>query len=84
MSEMTCRERMTALRAGMASVIPIQILPVMSALDADVRICGLPEIDLDFLMVSRRVAAMQFPCVEKRVETCGSLTFRPSATHLIF
>ena len=51
MSELMCHERMTALRAGMASVIPIQMLPVLSAMDADVRICGLPEINLDFLMV---------------------------------
>ena len=52
MSELTCHDRMTALRAGMASVIPVQMLPIMSAIDAEVRICGLPEIDLDFLMVN--------------------------------
>ena len=52
MSELICHERMTALRAGMASVIPVHILPIMTSMDSDVRICGLPEIDLDFLMVN--------------------------------
>ena len=52
MSELICHERMTALRAGIGSVIPVQMLPIMSAMDSDVRICGLPEINLDFLMVN--------------------------------
>ncbi len=51
MSELACSERVSALRAGMASVIPVQMLPLMSPWDADLRICGLPEVNLDFLKV---------------------------------
>ena len=51
MKELRCEERMVALRAGMASVTPVQLLPLMTAYDIELRTCGLPEVDLDFLRV---------------------------------
>ena len=74
MSELICHERMTALRAGMASVMPVQMLPVMSAMDSDVRICGLPEIDLDFLMVNKTQNKLHITSIydEKNVAYCAT------------
>lgn len=50
--ELTCCERMEALKAGLASVIPIQLLTLMTPANMELRVCGLPYIDLDFLKVS--------------------------------
>lgn len=47
--ELTCCERMEALKAGLASVIPIQLLTLMTPANMELRVCGLPYIDLDFL-----------------------------------
>lgn len=47
--ELTCSERMEALKSGLASVIPIQLLTLMSPANMELRVCGLPYIDLDFL-----------------------------------
>ena len=52
MSELRSSARMHALKAGLASIIPIQLLPIMSAQDMEMRTCGLPEVNLDFLKVS--------------------------------
>ncbi len=52
MKELRCAERMHILKTGMASVLPLQILPVLSAMDMELRTCGQPEVDLDFLKVS--------------------------------
>ena len=42
---------MTAIRCGLASVIPIQLLSVLTASDLDLRVCGLPDVDLQYLKV---------------------------------
>ena len=52
MSELRCHDRMAALQVGMASIIPIEFLPLLTPADAEFRTCGLPEVDLDFLKVS--------------------------------
>ena len=51
MSELRCTERMAALRAGMASIIPIEFLPLLTPSDTELRTCGLPEVNIDFLKV---------------------------------
>ena len=52
MRELRCEERMPTLRAGMASILPIQLLPLATAADMELRTCGLPLVNLDFLKVS--------------------------------
>ena len=44
-------ERMTAVCCGMASVIPIQLLRVLTAEDLNLRVCGIPDVDLHYLKV---------------------------------
>ena len=52
LKELACKERMAAVRCGLASVIPLQLLSVFTASDLDLRVCGVPDIDLDYLRVS--------------------------------
>ncbi|XP_071790886.1 probable E3 ubiquitin-protein ligase HECTD4 isoform X2 [Asterias amurensis] len=47
--ELACPERMLAVRCGLASVVPIQLLCIMTPYDIELRMCGLPTVDLDFL-----------------------------------
>ena len=51
LQELTCEHRMNAVRCGLASVVPLQLLNVLTATDLDLRVCGLPDIDLDYLKV---------------------------------
>ena len=50
--ELTCHERMQAVRCGLASVIPLALLHLLTAHDLDLRVCGLPHIDLEYLKVT--------------------------------
>lgn len=45
-------ECMTAVRAGLSSIIPLQLLTTLSPLEMELRTCGLPYINLEFLKVS--------------------------------
>ncbi|XP_022104608.1 probable E3 ubiquitin-protein ligase HECTD4 isoform X2 [Acanthaster planci] len=47
--ELASPERMLAVRCGLASVVPIQLLCMMTPFDMELRTCGLPTVDLDFL-----------------------------------
>lgn len=42
---------MTSVRCGLASIIPLQLLNIFTPHDLDLRVCGLPDIDLDYLKV---------------------------------
>ncbi|TSW08319.1 putative E3 ubiquitin-protein ligase HECTD4 [Bagarius yarrelli] len=42
-------EHMSAVRAGLGSIIPLQLLTMLSPLEMELRTCGLPYINLDFL-----------------------------------
>ncbi|KAJ3603715.1 hypothetical protein NHX12_028456 [Muraenolepis orangiensis] len=42
-------ECMSAVRAGLASIIPLQLLTMLSPLEVELRTCGLPYINLEFL-----------------------------------
>ncbi|KAF6729287.1 putative E3 ubiquitin-protein ligase HECTD4 [Oryzias melastigma] len=42
-------ECMTAVRAGLGSIIPMQLLTMLSPLEIELRTCGLPYINLEFL-----------------------------------
>ena len=51
LKELTSEARMKAIRCGFASVIPLQILKVLTVEDLDLRVCGIPQIDLEYLKV---------------------------------
>lgn len=40
-----------AVRAGLASIIPLQVLTLLTPLEMELRTCGLPYINLEFLKV---------------------------------
>lgn len=50
--ELRCEARIAAVRCGLSSVVPIEVLSVLRPLDMEIRTCGLPTLDLDFLKVS--------------------------------
>ena len=50
--ELACEHRMAVVRCGLGSVVPLQLLNVLTAQDLDLRTCGLPDTDLEYLKVS--------------------------------
>lgn len=42
-------ECMSAVRAGLGSIIPLQLLTLLSPAEVELRTCGLPDINLEFL-----------------------------------
>lgn len=51
MRELQTPECMTAVRAGLGSIIPLQLLTTLTPLEMELRTCGLPYINLEFLKV---------------------------------
>ncbi|XP_077643354.1 putative E3 ubiquitin-protein ligase HECTD4 isoform X4 [Lonchura striata] len=49
MRELQTPECMTAVRAGLGSIIPLQLLTTLTPLEMELRTCGLPYINLEFL-----------------------------------
>uniref|UniRef100_A0A8D2MD56 HECT domain E3 ubiquitin protein ligase 4 n=1 Tax=Zonotrichia albicollis TaxID=44394 RepID=A0A8D2MD56_ZONAL len=49
MRELQSPECMTAVRAGLGSIIPLQLLTTLTPLEMELRTCGLPYINLEFL-----------------------------------
>ena len=47
-------ECVTAVRAGLGAIIPLQLLTMLSPLEMELRTCGLPYINLEFLKVGGR------------------------------
>lgn len=47
--ELLCEDRVRAVHCGIASIIPFQLMALMSPLDLEIRTSGLPVVDLDFL-----------------------------------
>lgn len=56
-------ECVTAVRAGLGAIIPLQLLTTLSPLEMELRTCGLPYINLEFLKVGGRGPARVPPCV---------------------
>ena len=51
MEELANDRRMHALKAGLASVVPLQLLTLTSPSDLELRTCGLPTVNIEFLKV---------------------------------
>ena len=51
MEELACKPLMSAVQCGLASVIPLQLLSVLTPQDLSLRVCGKPTIDLGYLKV---------------------------------
>ena len=50
--ELTNPSRLQALKAGLASILPLQLMTIMSPYDVELRTCGLPYVDIEFLKAS--------------------------------
>ena len=64
-------ECVTAVRAGLGAIIPLQLLTTLSPLEMELRTCGLPYINLEFLKVGGQarlagacsLLSVQYSCV---------------------
>lgn len=69
MRELQTPECMTAVRAGLGSIIPLQLLTTLTPLEMELRTCGLPYINLEFLKVRRTAASLaKLTCLTHRGE----------------
>lgn len=55
LKELQNTECMTAVRAGLSSIIPLQLLTMLTPLEMELRTCGLPHINLEFLKVCANI-----------------------------
>ena len=53
MDELAARPRVSAVRAGLSSLLPLPLLATMTSCDMRLRTCGTHTVDIDFLKVSR-------------------------------
>ena len=51
LQELESRDRMRAVKCGIGSVIPLETLSIFTASDLDLRVCGIPDVDLKYLKV---------------------------------
>ncbi|XP_066272380.1 LOW QUALITY PROTEIN: probable E3 ubiquitin-protein ligase HECTD4 [Branchiostoma lanceolatum] len=49
LEELSCSNRMAPIAAGLATIVPVQILHILTPGDLELRTCGLPHVDLAFL-----------------------------------
>ena len=59
LKELLCETRSKLIRSGLATVIPIEVLKLMTADDLSLRLCGIPQINLSFLKVGNRLKSHQ-------------------------
>lgn len=66
LEELSSPTRMDAIRQGLASVVPLQLLRILTVHDLDLRVCGLPDVDLDYLKVlwSGAECVIRFPLLQ--------------------
>lgn len=50
-AELASEDRMTAVRCGLASVVPVQLLHLLTPRDIQLRTIGQPEVNLAYLKV---------------------------------
>ena len=53
LQELSCESRVRAIRAGLATVVPVHILTILNPSDLEIRTCGIPNVDIDFLKVGK-------------------------------
>lgn len=76
-------ECVTAVRAGLGSIIPLQLLTTLSPLEMELRTCGLPYINLEFLKVGRSLRPGSALCLHHNCpvhwSTCSPIPTLPRA-----
>lgn len=51
LQELSCEARVLAIKTGLATVVPLHVLTILNPSDLEIRICGIPNVDIDFLKV---------------------------------
>ena len=69
-------ECMTAVRSGLGSIIPLQLLTMLSPLEVELRTCGLPYINLEFLKVKHTCVKIMTEIHFSTLQTSGSISHR--------
>ena len=73
LEELACRPLMSAVQCGLASVIPLQLISVLTPQDLNLRVCGKLSIDLEYLKVERDVGrAFKCDCAASIIQTLWS------------
>ncbi|XP_035690107.1 probable E3 ubiquitin-protein ligase HECTD4, partial [Branchiostoma floridae] len=49
LEELRCANRMAPIAAGLATIVPVQVLHILTPGDLELRTCGMPHVDLAFL-----------------------------------
>lgn len=49
--ELSCESRVRAIKTGLATIVPVHVLNILSPSDLEIRTCGIPNVDIDFLKV---------------------------------
>jgi len=62
LKELACGSLMSAIKCGLASVIPLQLLSVLTSQDLALRVCGKPDINLEYLKVRASTQWWWFRC----------------------
>lgn len=74
--ELQNTECVSAVRAGLGAIIPLQLLTALSPRELELRTCGLPSIDLEFL----KVPLLPPPCWDRWVAVAGPACEASGAT----
>lgn len=67
-------ECMTAVRSGLGSIIPLQLLTMLSPIEVELRTCGLPYINLEFLKVKHTCVKIMTEIRFSTLQTSGSIS----------
>ena len=51
LQELSCEARVSAIKTGLATIVPVHILTMLNPNDLEIRTCGIPNVDIDFLKV---------------------------------
>lgn len=51
LQELSCEARVLAIKTGLATVVPLHVLTILNPRDLEIRVCGIPNVDIDFLKV---------------------------------
>ena len=54
LKELSCCSRVRAIQAGLATVVPLDCLKILTPDDLALRMCGVPYVDVNYLKVSVR------------------------------
>lgn len=61
LQELSCEARVSAIKTGLATIVPVHVLTMLNPRDLEIRTCGIPNVDIDFLKVTIFPFSTLFP-----------------------